>query len=167
MPQPGTEMVGAGLRAEAFTATHTPMSFSPRARRLAIIAAAAGVALALVFGVPRLRGPSPAADGQPAAGRQAFGTAAAPAGSARSDLDRGNAEFRAGRYDVALAHYRAAAREAPTSAAPYFGVYMAARKVGNTQLADSAQAEIAKRIDTSSVPRDSATRASHPTVSPH
>jgi hypothetical protein len=66
--------------------------------------------------------------------------------AARSALDRGNAEFRAGRYEVALTHYRSAVAASPGAAAPYFGMYMAAKKLGNAALADSAQAEVARRM---------------------
>ncbi|MEO6210814.1 MAG: hypothetical protein ABIQ10_11870 [Gemmatimonadaceae bacterium] len=57
---------------------------------------------------------------------------------ARLALDSGNAQFRSGRYHDALASYRASVKEAPGHTAPEFGVYMAARKLGNAALADSA-----------------------------
>jgi hypothetical protein len=43
---------------------------------------------------------------------------------------------------AALEAYREAGRAAPGSAAPYFGIYMAAQKLGKTSLADSASALI-------------------------
>ena len=58
--------------------------------------------------------------------------------AARTALDRGNAEFRAKKYDTALESYREAARAASGNAAPYYGIYMAAQKLGKTSLADSA-----------------------------
>ena len=58
--------------------------------------------------------------------------------AARTALDRGNEEFRAKKYDAALELYREAARAASGNAAPYFGIYMAAQKLGKTSLADSA-----------------------------
>ena len=63
---------------------------------------------------------------------------------AREALDRGNAAFRRHDYPAALRDYRAAAEATPASAAPYFGVYMVARKVGNPALADSAMREISR-----------------------
>jgi Flp pilus assembly protein TadD len=58
--------------------------------------------------------------------------------AARSALDRGNAEYRAGRYESALGAYREASRAAPGDASPFFGIYMAAQKLGKQGLADSA-----------------------------
>jgi hypothetical protein len=58
--------------------------------------------------------------------------------AARTALDRGNAEFRAKKYQAALESYREAARAASGNATPYFGIYMAAQKLGQTSLADSA-----------------------------
>jgi hypothetical protein len=57
---------------------------------------------------------------------------------AQAALDAGNTEYRAARYDAALAQYTIASRESPTSAAPYYGILMAAQKLGNQPLADSA-----------------------------
>lgn len=64
--------------------------------------------------------------------------------AARAALDSGNAAYRAGKYDAALAHYRAAAKAAPGEAAPYFGVYMAANQLGRTQEAAEAQKKISE-----------------------
>ena len=64
---------------------------------------------------------------------------------ARVALDSGNAAFRAGKYDAALAQYRAAAKAEQKSAAPFFGIYMVAQKTGNKQLADSAIGVIRER----------------------
>lgn len=61
---------------------------------------------------------------------------------ARAALDRGNAAFRRQDYGAAMRDYRAAAAAEPKSAAPYYGVYMVALKVGNKTLADSAMREI-------------------------
>jgi hypothetical protein len=58
--------------------------------------------------------------------------------AARTALDRGNEQFRAKKYDAALESYREAARNASGDAAPYFGIFMAAQKLGKTSLADSA-----------------------------
>jgi len=62
--------------------------------------------------------------------------------AARTAIDSGNAEYRAGHYDGALTQYRLAAKAAPDNAAPYFGVYMVARKLDRKALADSAMAKI-------------------------
>ncbi len=64
---------------------------------------------------------------------------------ARAALDSGNAQYRAGKYDAALKSYRQASDLAPLNAAPFFGIYMAAEKLGNKPLADSASAEIKRR----------------------
>lgn len=62
--------------------------------------------------------------------------------AAQSALAKGNDEYRAGRFEEALAQYTIATREAPAHAAPYYGVLMAAQKLGNRNLADSASAMI-------------------------
>jgi len=96
-------------------------------------------------------------------------TAAQPSGrdglpaEARSALDSGNAEYRAGRYDAALAAYRTASKAAPDNAAPYFGIYMVAKKLGNVPLADSATAAIASRNGANLMLSDSAMKALHAT----
>ena len=78
-----------------------------------------------------------------AAGATANGEVALSA-SAQAALAAGNDAYRAGRFDDALTEYNKAAVEAPTSAAPYYGVLMAAQKMGNKALADSASAMIKK-----------------------
>ena len=90
-------------------------------------------------------------DGAP---KQPLGAASAATGApassaelsakAQAALAAGNEAFRAGRYDDALTEYNKATREAPTNAAPYYGVLMAAQKTGNAPLADSASAMIRK-----------------------
>jgi len=62
--------------------------------------------------------------------------------AAKAALDSGNAQYRAGKYEGALASYRAAAKAAPTEAAPWFGIYMAASKLGRAKEAAEAQAKI-------------------------
>lgn len=64
---------------------------------------------------------------------------------ARQALDQANTEFRGAKYTEALASYRKAAKAAPNEAAPYFGIFMAAQKLGNKPLADSASKQIAER----------------------
>lgn len=81
--------------------------------------------------------------------------------AARGALDQGNQSFRAGKYEEALAAYRAAAKAAPGDAAPYFGVLMAAQKLGNKALADSASRAIAARNGEPQMLTDSAMRAIH------
>lgn len=65
--------------------------------------------------------------------------------AARTAIDSGNAAFRAGQFEFALDQYKAAAREAPSSAAPYYGMYMVAGKLGRPKLADSAMALLKER----------------------
>jgi hypothetical protein len=77
--------------------------------------------------------------GEPLGGARADG--AIPIG-ARSALDEGNAFYRSGQFDAALASYRQAVEAAPGQAAPWYGVYMAATALGDKQLADSAMARI-------------------------
>jgi Flp pilus assembly protein TadD len=55
-----------------------------------------------------------------------------------SNLDAGNTLFAAGDPAAALAHYRAAAESEPTSAAAWFGVYMASASLGDTAAAAAA-----------------------------
>lgn len=81
--------------------------------------------------------------------------------TARGALDKGNQEFRAGNYQVALASYREAANAAPSEAAPYFGVLMVAQKLGNKALADSASRAIAARNGEQQMLTDSAMRSLH------
>jgi hypothetical protein len=64
---------------------------------------------------------------------------------AHTALDSGNAQYRAGKYAAALKSYRTAADLAPLNPAPFFGIYMAAEKLGDKKLADSAGAEIKRR----------------------
>jgi tetratricopeptide (TPR) repeat protein len=97
--------------------------------------------------------------------KHAFGTAASPGGinvdtspaarannphvmlppNAKAALDSGNVLYKAGKYQAALAKYELAVKYAPANAAPYYGVYMAADKLGNKKLADSAMAAFSAR----------------------
>ncbi|HYD54705.1 MAG TPA: hypothetical protein VEA99_18875 [Gemmatimonadaceae bacterium] len=150
------------------------MPVSLRSRNVALLVAAVAIVAAIALVVTRWAGNRSGA-GQPAA---AAGPSVQPVNSpvrdalgatARTALDKGNVEFRAGRFEASLALYREAAAAAPQSAAPYFGIYMAARKLGNAALADSAQQEIGKRSGTASrMFSDSAMKAAHETrTSPH
>lgn len=70
-------------------------------------------------------------------------TTSAASGPVREALDKGNAAYRAKDYQGALRAYREAAAVAtPDNAAPYYGIQMAARALGNTALADSAMTRI-------------------------
>lgn len=81
---------------------------------------------------------------------------------AKNALDAGNAAFRAKKYDEALTQYRAAAKAAPNDVAPYYGIYMAANKLGKTAVRDSASALIAKDAGaTNPMFADSSIRAAH------
>lgn len=61
---------------------------------------------------------------------------------AQVHLDSGNTAFRAKDYPGALAHYQEAARIAPDQAATWFGVSMAAEKVGDQAALDTARARV-------------------------
>ncbi|MDB4910281.1 MAG: hypothetical protein JWO39_1104 [Gemmatimonadetes bacterium] len=94
------------------------------------------------------------------------GEAAQPAPSplpplARAALDSGNAQLRAKRYDAALTSYRTAVKEAPGHIAPEFGIYMTARRQGNTALADSALRIINAHTGGAAAWTDSAMRRAH------
>lgn len=80
---------------------------------------------------------------------------------ARTALDSGNAQFRSGRYRDALASYRVSVKEAPGHTAPEFGVYMAARKLGDAALADSALRIVNAHSANSSTWTDSAMQSAH------
>jgi hypothetical protein len=80
---------------------------------------------------------------------------------ARAALDSGNAQLRSRRYDAALASYRVAVAEAPGHVAPEFGVYLAAKRMGNTALADSALRIISAHTGGSPAWTDSAMRSAH------
>jgi hypothetical protein len=102
---------------------------------------------------------TPLAQAQPAAAAQ---RAADPLpAAARSALDQGNADYRAGKFQSALDSYRAAAKAAPSEAAPYFGVLMVAQKLGNKALADSASKAIAARNGDQQMLTDSSMRSLH------
>jgi len=64
---------------------------------------------------------------------------------AKAALDSGNVLYKAGKYEAALAQYGLATELAPANAAPYYGVYMAADKLGKKKLADSAMAAFSAR----------------------
>lgn len=106
----------------------------------------------------------PLAQSSAAAAANQAGTELPPA--ARQALASGNAEFRAKHYETALAQYRLAAKTAPVDdATAYYGIYMAAKKLGNQQLADSAQAEVTRRAEAAApMLTDSALRAVHATA---
>ena len=66
---------------------------------------------------------------------------------AKTALDNGNQLYRAKQYKLALEQYRIAAKLAPAHASPYYGIYMAADKLGNKALADSAIKAVNARAD--------------------
>ncbi|MDX2184983.1 MAG: hypothetical protein SFW08_13480 [Gemmatimonadaceae bacterium] len=74
-------------------------------------------------------------------GAQAAGDALPP--SARSAIDSGNVLLRAGDAANAVVQYRLATVADPQNAAPWYGVMMAAQRLGNTALADSASKMVA------------------------
>lgn len=66
---------------------------------------------------------------------------------AKAALDSGNALFRAKNFPLALAQYRLAAKLAPEHAAPFFGIYMVAKKLNDQKLADSAMVQVNAHAD--------------------
>lgn len=100
-------------------------------------------ALLTVSALVALAACSDAAPKQPLgaeAAAAAAGTGLPPA--AKEALDAGNAAYRAKQFALAIDKYREAAVAAPSHAAPWFGVYMAANELKNTALADSAMARV-------------------------
>ncbi|HEU4564709.1 MAG TPA: hypothetical protein VFS05_08680 [Gemmatimonadaceae bacterium] len=84
--------------------------------------------------------------------------------AARAALDSGNAAFREKAYDKALAYYRNGVKAAPDHSAPYFGVYMAAKAMGNLVLADSAMAQVKAHAKGATAMSDSALKEMHAKV---
>jgi len=74
--------------------------------------------------------------------------------AALAQLDSGNAAFRAGEPEAALAHYRRVIEIVPDDATGWFGIYMAQEALGNTAAADSAIAEARRRNPGASLIRD-------------
>lgn len=60
----------------------------------------------------------------------------------RAALDSGNAAFRADDFDAARTHYQRAIALRPEESAPWFGLAMAERQLGNIAAADSAMARV-------------------------
>lgn len=114
----------------------TQTAIARRAARLTLAAAALAAAACSKGEQPKVP-LAQATQSQPAANPH---DALPPA--ARTAIDSGNAEYRAGHYDGALAQYQLAAKAAPDNAAPYFGVYMVAKKLNKKELADSAMTQI-------------------------
>ena len=85
---------------------------------------------------------------------------------ARLALDSGNVYFSVGKYEQALASYRNAAARAPTSDAPLFGIQMAATKLGNARLRDSAAGVLRAHNPGSEALSDSMLRRMHENVAP-
>jgi hypothetical protein len=86
--------------------------------------------------------------------------------AARASLDSANAAYRAKNFDLALRHYRAAARTAPTHASPWFGILMVAQATNNSALADSARKEVQKRTGAGGGAADSMLRGVHSAPAP-
>ncbi len=75
--------------------------------------------------------------------------------AALAALDLGGEAFRIRDYAGALEHYRRAAELEPDEAAPWFGIYMAQRALGNLEAADSALARARSVAPGASLLRDS------------
>jgi hypothetical protein len=102
--------------------------------------------------------------GQAIGGESAAGNRTNLSPEAKLALDRGNSEFRARKYEAALAAYREAARTASGNTAPYYGIYMAAEKLGNRSLADSASRVIQQSSGALPASHDSVMRNPHPDI---
>ena len=131
-------------------------SLSPRLLSLAVATLVAAQACS------RTKSPDKQPLAQAASGETSVRDAMSP--ETRAALDSGNAAYRAGQYEKALDSYRTAAKGAPDNAAPYFGIYMAAGKLGNKALADSATAFISAHSAGQPGLSDSAMQAMHQSV---
>jgi len=114
----------------------------PLIHSLRLLAVVAGAAACTTQQEPSKR---PLAVSAADSARQVAAAHAILSPAAKFALDSGNALFRKKLYAAALARYRAAGELAPQHAAPLFGVYMVARAMNNTVLADSALASIRAR----------------------
>jgi Flp pilus assembly protein TadD len=137
-------------------------SFFSRARLpLAIIAL---IAISGVMACSRAQNQPKVPLGQTSAAAPAPSPRDALSDEAKAALDQGNLEYRAGRFEQALAAYRKAAKAAPDNSAPFFGIFMAAKKLGNKSLADSASSQIASLAGSNPMLSDSSMRAIHATA---
>jgi hypothetical protein len=84
-------------------------------------------------------------DKVPLAKQAAAEAAAALSAETQGALDSGNVLFRKKDYRAALAQYQLASRRSPEHAAPWFGIYMVARAVNDSSLAETSLAEIRRR----------------------
>jgi hypothetical protein len=128
-----------------------PLDAVPRSggaiRRLSSLAIVLGLLAAIACKGSDEAGRVPLGDinatGNTAAAGGAGGGGATLPPAVRAQLDSGNAAYRTHRrYDVALRHYRAAAEMAPNHPAPFYGIWMAARALGRSAVADSAMSRI-------------------------
>jgi Flp pilus assembly protein TadD len=85
------------------------------------------------------RAPAPDSKAAPAAPAARGGQPMGAHPGVTAQLDTGNNAFRAGDYTAALTHYERAAHMNPHLTASWIGVAMAARALGDSALADSAQ----------------------------
>lgn len=82
-------------------------------------------------------------------------------------LDSGNVLLRAKKDRDALAQYRVAAAEAPDHAAPWFGIGMAAKRLGDSALVDSAKRIISARSPNPGMQSIGAAVPGHGAPNPH
>ena len=110
--------------------------------------------------------PATTGAGAPTAG--ANGGRAGMSAAATRALDSGNVLLRAKKDREALAQYRIAAAEAPEHSAPWFGIGMAAKRLGDSALVDSAKQVITARSPNPAMQSLGATVPGHGApVSPH
>ena len=109
----------------------------------------------------RAGGSATAATGPGAGGRAGMSPEATRA------LDSGNVLLRAKLDREALGQYRIAAAQAPDHSAPWFGIGMAAKRLGDSALVDSAKAIITARSPNPGMQSLGATVPGHGAPSPH
>jgi hypothetical protein len=118
---------------------------SRRARRLFLLSALPPLVAAAGCNKPAQQSKTPLAQMTTGTADSTANPHSTMSPAAKAALDSGNTAYRAGKYADALKNYRSAAAQAPLNAAPFYGILMAAEKLGNKQLADSASEAIRQR----------------------
>ena len=149
------------------------MRASPLTRVLSLAAVACAALLTACKATDARQGAgatTAAAKGAPTAAAAASrsGGRAGMSAEATRALDSGNVLLRAKQDREALAQYRIAAAKAPDHAAPWFGIGMAAKRLGDSALVDSAKKVITARSPNPGMQSLGATVPGHGApVSPH